>query len=1164
MKTFAKLLGLALLACAPAAPAAIDALDNVPAATLLLPYFEIDTAPNGRRTVVTLGNASPTEQLAHVTLWTDRGVATYSFDVRLPGYGVTEIDLHALFADGTLPASSAGGFASCAATLPPAPVAGAQLTGLRNAHTGAASSLLGGQCGGTSHGDGRARGYATIDVVGSCGTAVPGDAGYFVLGGNGIARNDNVLWGEQATIEPASGVAYGDTLVHIEASATAPATDGTPTPDPNPGNPPLVDYTFYGRLVGASGADNREGLPGAYVGRYSLQDAIVGTTAQVWRDPGAVAPFACGSPPPDLGSPPLLAFDQQEQFSQTAQATFAPYATQSIDLGNPSQAAIPFGAGFVAYNLYVSGADPLFENRNQAFVSHVYTANFGGTGQTSARAIGPITSRFNQSPANGFTFPQCSDGIDNDGDGDIDFPDDTTCPTAEFQFESTECSDGIDNDGDGNTDHPADAGCVAPYSQLEAPECSDGADNDGDTQIDFGSDTFCVSPADQFEADFNNQCSDGIDNDGDGLVDFVPGAGDPDCFNPGDSTEYAGLCSDGIDNDGDGFTDFPDDMGCFAPNDNDETDPVCSDGIDNDGDGFTDFPDDVGCANAGANTEAPACNDGIDNDGDGNTDFPADNSCAAASFPTETTACSDGIDNDGDTLIDFPADPSCQSAAGTSEFAPPLAQCSDGIDNDGDGLADFPLSPGCTAANDDFEGPDCSDGGFDNDFDGLADNGSDPGCAGADDYNELANATTRACSDGIDNDGDGASDYPADAGCESAWDDVEYTPTGSVPVIVLQPATLPDADGGVPYAQVVTASGGIGPYSFLVLSGTLPAGLALAPDGTLSGTPTEAGAFAITIQATDSNSFSGTRDYVLQVIAPVIELGPMTLPDGDAGVPYSEIFSATGGTAPHTFALSAGTLPAGLTLAADGTLSGTPTVAGTFAITVEATDANGFTGTRDYSLVIDAALIDVAPATLPDADGGVAYSQTITASGGTAPYTFALVDGALPDGLTLAPDGTLEGTPTAAGTFGFTIEATDANAFTGARAYTVTVSGPAIAIAPGTLPDGSTGQAYEVIFTASGGLAPYTFALVDGALPPGLTLSADGLLTGGPTAPGNYVFTLEVTDANGFTAQQAYGIVVVPGTPQAVPAVIPAASGWSLMLLLLALGSVAFVMLRRR
>ncbi|TIQ61216.1 MAG: hypothetical protein E5X64_42745, partial [Mesorhizobium sp.] len=105
-------------------------------------------------------------------------------------------------------------------------------------------------------------------------------------------------------------------------------------------------------------------------------------------------------------------------------------------------------------------------------------------------------------------------------------------------------------------------------------------------------------------------------------------------------------------------------------------------------------------------------------------------------------------------------------------------------------------------------------------------------------------------------------------------------------------------------------------------------------------------------------------------------------------------------------------------------------------------------GARAYALSIGAPAITLAPSTLPGGTGGIAYAQGLSATGGTAPYGFALTAGTLPAGLTLTADGSLTGTPTAAGSFNFTVTATDANGFTGARAYALSIGAPAITLAP--------------------------------------------------------------------------------------------------------------------
>jgi 6-phosphogluconolactonase (cycloisomerase 2 family) len=129
-----------------------------------------------------------------------------------------------------------------------------------------------------------------------------------------------------------------------------------------------------------------------------------------------------------------------------------------------------------------------------------------------------------------------------------------------------------------------------------------------------------------------------------------------------------------------------------------------------------------------------------------------------------------------------------------------------------------------------------------------------------------------------------------------------------------------------------------------------------------------------------------------------------------------------------------------LTLSSSGVLSGTPTQTGSFNFTIRATDASGCFGERSYSLAINCPPITLSPATLPDGATGVAYSQTLMASGGAAPYSFAVTAGALPGGLMLSSGGALSGTPNAAGAFNFTVAATDANGCAGTRSYTVNIA----------------------------------------------------------------------------------------------------------------------------
>lgn len=272
-----------------------------------------------------------------------------------------------------------------------------------------------------------------------------------------------------------------------------------------------------------------------------------------------------------------------------------------------------------------------------------------------------------------------------------------------------------------------------------------------------------------------------------------------------------------------------------------------------------------------------------------------------------------------------------------------------------------------------------------------------------------------------------------------------YTLVLAVPSISLTPGTVPAGTAGTAYSQSFSASGGIAPYTIAHTAGALPAGLTFSA-GALSGTPTQSGTFNFSITATDSTGGTAatvTNNYTLTVAAPTLGLTPATVPAGVAGNAYSQAFTASGGIAPYSYSLSAGALPAGLSLNAAGALTGTPTVAGTFSFSVTATDSTTGTAatiTNNYSLVIAAPTITITPATLPGGIQSTLYQVSLSASGGTAPYSFAVTAGTLPAGLALSAGGILSGTPTAAGNSSFTVTATDGLGFTGVISYALTTA----------------------------------------------------------------------------------------------------------------------------
>jgi PKD repeat protein len=345
--------------------------------------------------------------------------------------------------------------------------------------------------------------------------------------------------------------------------------------------------------------------------------------------------------------------------------------------------------------------------------------------------------------------------------------------------------------------------------------------------------------------------------------------------------------------------------------------------------------------------------------------------------------------------------------------------------------------------------------------------------------------------------------------------------------VTVSPAVLFDGFVGASYRQTLSASGGTGPYTF-TRTGGVPPGLNLSAGGVLSGSPTTPGTYSFTVTATDANGCTGSRAYTVTIVCGTLTLSPPTLPSAAIGTAYSQTLTALGGRAPHSFAVTAGALPAGLALSSDGVLSGTPTDAGTSTFTVTATDAAGCSGTATYTVSVCVAALTLSPGALPAATVGTAYGQTLVASGGVPSYAFAVTSGVLPAGLTLSPAGTLSGTPTTAGLFSFVVTATDANGCPGIATYALRVC-PVVAIAPSSLPDGSVGTAYSQALTGSGGTGPYTFA-ASGSVP-GLALSSTGVLSGTPTQSGNFSFTVTATDANGCGVTQGYSVRVTDVPP---------------------------------
>lgn len=257
-----------------------------------------------------------------------------------------------------------------------------------------------------------------------------------------------------------------------------------------------------------------------------------------------------------------------------------------------------------------------------------------------------------------------------------------------------------------------------------------------------------------------------------------------------------------------------------------------------------------------------------------------------------------------------------------------------------------------------------------------------------------------------------------------------------------------------------------------------------------------------------------------------------SLPDGAEGVAYGGVpLDATGGDGSYAWALAAGSdpLPQGLGLAADGTVSGTPTTAGTSTFTVEVSSAGG-TAQRALSITVHGALA-ITTAALPDAIEGVAYGpEALVATGGDGSYAWALAAGSdpLPDGLGLTAAGVLSGTPTTPGTSSVTVEVASGDGQSAQRTLSLAVNAT-LAVSTTSLADGVEGVDYGTAsLVATGGDGSYAWALAAGSgpLPDGLALGANGDVTGTPTTAGASGFTVEVTSGDGQTATRALSITI--------------------------------------
>ncbi len=409
------------IAAAAAVPSSINNDDScdikvAPAATLLLPYFEVDTNDTtGRTTLFTITNVTHYPQIAHVTLWTDWAYPVFTFNIFLTGYDVQAINLYDVLVRGitappggttsrrraqTLP--SGGNLrAKLDCTASPATLPASFLTAVRNAFRTGVFNPGGGitSCSTVGGVHANAIGYATIDVVAGCTNLLPSDPAYYTTD----LLFDNVLIGDYQQIGsspigtgPAVSLdAGGNPMVHIRA---VPEGGGA-------GNAAATNlpYTFYDRYTPATNRtiDRRQPLPSTFAARFIQggRDAF-STNFTIWREGVTGAGTSCASNANNstIAISEIIRFDEHENpfvvgpcyfLGCYTPPTLPATSSTSTSLGNFPMMGTPDIGGWMYLNLD-NGGSPRYS----------VTSHQGGT-ITTGTAVTPFgTPRASQNWVN--------------------------------------------------------------------------------------------------------------------------------------------------------------------------------------------------------------------------------------------------------------------------------------------------------------------------------------------------------------------------------------------------------------------------------------------------------------------------------------------------------------------------------------------------------------------------------------------------------------------------------------------------------------------------------------------------------------------------------------------------------------------------------------------
>ena len=359
---------------------------------------------------------------------------------------------------------------------------------------------------------------------------------------------------------------------------------------------------------------------------------------------------------------------------------------------------------------------------------------------------------------------------------------------------------------------------------------------------------------------------------------------------------------------------------------------------------------------------------------------------------------------------------------------------------------------------------------------------------------------------------------------QSAYAEQEFTIEVTGPLTIITDSTLPRGTTGANYFLTLDVSGGTSPYTFAVRAGPLSPMFTLTSSGSLSGTPPRPESGYFIVQVTDASGRTTEKQFNLTIVDPVA-ITTSKLNDGIVGRVYNQTLAASGGFGAYRWEVYSGILPTGLLLdSQSGVLSGTPLEETFGSIVFSVSDQDGRVTFKDFRLQISEPL-QILTLALPDGLRDAEYSEAIRVRGGIEPFTFSF-EGQLPDGLSLnRSTGIVSGIPTTSQFRNFSVTVTDSSypttqSFT--QILSLRVTSRLTIISPAVLQNEKKGVLVNpVVLVAKGGPSPYRWAHSGGFLPTGIKLDAEtGELSGTPESKGDYIFTVQVTDATGNTNQK--------------------------------------------